>query len=954
MIGPNLIRALEELRDQETRFGRLARRYFDALSEHDPASLNLLQRICLFRVSVDAETLGSVFLGGAGREKISGRHLAFLSKHEMLMKLDLLCNMRLLESTQRPERHLRPGKGTKSNELSGKQTSATSHNMVYKIHPAVRDGFLRSLDPKILQESHSAVLVGLESSLGGLPGSQDNPGEPLILDILEEIVYHTINSKGSREGFVFYLKRIGGYRNLGLRLGNYERGFRILYAMCPPSSARLYRPPADLSLDEQATFMNEMSMFLWSLGQLDSAVSCQEQGLATRIKLNHPAYASIASQNLAMMHISMGYLSKGLREADRAERFAQACCDMKSSLDARSIKTVAYGLQGNIFEALEHMKIKNYPSRNSPSVQEAASSYAAPECVHFLCRIGRISLAQEIVAQIKKQNTNSGIGEPYKIEVCLFMESILLFEEGHYDRSAHCLLESFDWALRKEAKELLCKCIILKMRILLERCVQCLDLWNNYPQDEIRELSKLGADALKLASDCGLGIDHVECLLCKAKVFLMLGRASDALACLRTALDDGALAPSGADSPRLLAATDPECSYMWGCAEGSQLRAEALLLSAAQEQRSAELDIEKLESSHPKVQALIAEAESELYKSLEIWHALRDPESNSHFNQKGLVAERVWEELCNGILTRYPIDPIADWYHPSHEACFAGGNIQVPNYVGNIKDRLGLSPVCGTDSPSRKGDIVFVHGLGGRSHSTWMTEGEPASFWPMWLQSDTPNAGVWTLGYAADASKWQSESMPLADRGNTVLEQLYSEGLGDRPIVFIAHSMGGVVVKQLLRHAESFGVRRWQALARQVKGIAFIATPHSGANIANFAELAKHVLRTNEPVRELVAHDPRLRELHGWFLEFIRRRKVACRTYCEKREVRPELGIFGQVFKLPRGILVVDETSAEPNIQGERAIPLDEDHISIAKPSSPEADLYKSILRFIVECLPQS
>ena len=92
-----------------------------------------------------------------------------------------------------------------------------------------------------------------------------------------------------------------------------------------------------------------------------------------------------------------------------------------------------------------------------------------------------------------------------------------------------------------------------------------------------------------------------------------------------------------------------------------------------------------------------------------------------------------------------------------------------------------------------------------------------------------------------------------------------------------------------------------------------------------------------------------MRELHGWFLNFQRRKNLICRTYCEKREVRPEIPFLG--IKLPKGILVVDETSAEPNIPGERAIPLDEDHISICKPKSKDSDLYQSICVFLNECL---
>ncbi|MBL8483945.1 MAG: hypothetical protein JNJ60_17240 [Rhodocyclaceae bacterium] len=267
------------------------------------------------------------------------------------------------------------------------------------------------------------------------------------------------------------------------------------------------------------------------------------------------------------------------------------------------------------------------------------------------------------------------------------------------------------------------------------------------------------------------------------------------------------------------------------------------------------------------------------------------------------------------------------------------------------EQRRDLQKVAGCDDPKRGMDVVFVHGLGGDAWTTWMARPDDmASFWPNWLAADIPGLGIWTLGYAADVSSWKGQSMPLADRGNQMLDLLSNEGLGERPLAFITHSLGGIVVKQLLRNADSFGVKRFESIRDQTCGIAFIATPHSGAHLANFAELAAAVLRTNEHVKELAAHDPRLRELHGWFQgKYLDRHPIVCRTYCEKREVRPEIPVLG--IKLPKGILVVDETSAEPNIKGERAIPLDEDHISICKPPDRHAQIYKGMLRFVKDCL---
>ena len=269
------------------------------------------------------------------------------------------------------------------------------------------------------------------------------------------------------------------------------------------------------------------------------------------------------------------------------------------------------------------------------------------------------------------------------------------------------------------------------------------------------------------------------------------------------------------------------------------------------------------------------------------------------------------------------------------------------------EDRLGLLHIPGCNIPDRDLDLILVHGLGGDAFTTWMADRDRIeTFWPNWLAADRPRLGIWALGYAADASGWKAESMALADRGTQVLDQMESEGLGERPLVFVTHSLGGIVAKQVLRHAVSFGVPRWRRIAEQTRGLAFIATPHSGANLANFAAFASAFFRTNEQVKELAAHDARLRELHNWFRGFYAEHALNCRTWCERREVRPEIPWLG--IKLPKGLLVVDATSAEPGLPNEVAVPLDEDHISICKPASRDAQLYKSLLRWVDECVGAS
>lgn len=70
--------------------------------------------------------------------------------------------------------------------------------------------------------------------------------------------------------------------------------------------------------------------------------------------------------------------------------------------------------------------------------------------------------------------------------------------------------------------------------------------------------------------------------------------------------------------------------------------------------------------------------------------------------------------------------------------------------------RRDLQRIAGCDDPQRAMDVVFIHGLGGDSWTTWMADtNDIGAFWPNWLARDLPGLGLWTLGYAASGSKWK-------------------------------------------------------------------------------------------------------------------------------------------------------------------------------------------------------
>ena len=252
-----------------------------------------------------------------------------------------------------------------------------------------------------------------------------------------------------------------------------------------------------------------------------------------------------------------------------------------------------------------------------------------------------------------------------------------------------------------------------------------------------------------------------------------------------------------------------------------------------------------------------------------------------------------------------------------------------------------LIQIINADKAERLGDVIFVHGLGGNARGTWHPQGkqDDDNFWPFWLGQELSDVGIWSLGYAVEPFRWKGETMPLVDRATSTLALLDSYDIGKRPLIFIAHSLGGLLVKQMLRHAQDFGASRWKAIVNQTKGIVFLSTPHSGADIASWISHIGKLLGTTESVDELKANDPRLRELNIVYRQHEKLNKIPMEVYCEKQKTS--------------GILVVNETSADPGITGVIPIPMDYDHVSICRPTSKDSLIYRRVKRFIQENLTE-
>ncbi|KAI1341151.1 hypothetical protein F5Y15DRAFT_25802 [Xylariaceae sp. FL0016] len=119
-----------------------------------------------------------------------------------------------------------------------------------------------------------------------------------------------------------------------------------------------------------------------------------------------------------------------------------------------------------------------------------------------------------------------------------------------------------------------------------------------------------------------------------------------------------------------------------------------------------------------------------------------------------------------------------------------------------------------------------------------------------------------------------------------------------RPIIFVAHSLGGIVVKELLRRSESCCDDRpsLKALSDSTSSILFFGTPHSGADPRSWIHhIAESIMKAvgltvnQQMVQTLLPSSERLRELRDEFKLLVRKKGWIIYSFQEDHGV-PALG----------------------------------------------------------------
>ncbi|KEF58876.1 uncharacterized protein A1O9_03719 [Exophiala aquamarina CBS 119918] len=269
-------------------------------------------------------------------------------------------------------------------------------------------------------------------------------------------------------------------------------------------------------------------------------------------------------------------------------------------------------------------------------------------------------------------------------------------------------------------------------------------------------------------------------------------------------------------------------------------------------------------------------------------------------------------------------------------------------------DPLGLK-VLHEPSVLPTADIVFVHGLGGSSQQTWSKDHDPRLFWPLeWLpyEKAIASARISSFGYNAhflSSSSGRKTILNISDFAKDLLFQLrFATGTGESPlnfgsvpVIFVAHSMGGLIVKKALILGRNDS--NYTDIVESVSAVLFLSTPHRGSDLAktlnNLLSACILTFSSQEYIAELRANSQTLLEINDQFRNLVS--NIELFSLYETRPTR-----IGGI-----DVQILEKDSSSLGYPGEVCKPLDADHHDVCKYASQQDPNYvvvSDILRYLV------
>ena len=258
----------------------------------------------------------------------------------------------------------------------------------------------------------------------------------------------------------------------------------------------------------------------------------------------------------------------------------------------------------------------------------------------------------------------------------------------------------------------------------------------------------------------------------------------------------------------------------------------------------------------------------------------------------------------------------------------------------------------GEDDPNARLDLVFIHGIGGHPQDTWTHP--TGGYWPDWLANGDLPIAVYSFGYPTSIPLFgPGGEFTLQDRADAMVDYLLDKRDWQRPILIVAHSLGGLLVKAMVRRDVQVRRARTVSLGDRLRGVAFVGTPHLGADLAHVAASSPLIGQlVSRVVLDMARNTPELALLHGWYEAFATyHANFRGKVYWEGNSLAPlrERAGLRWFHSLLSHKVVARETGAPTLFNHDLPVPLDGDHVQIAKLANRDAPLYLGIRKWIEE-----
>ncbi|KAI1738435.1 hypothetical protein F4680DRAFT_449867 [Xylaria scruposa] len=256
----------------------------------------------------------------------------------------------------------------------------------------------------------------------------------------------------------------------------------------------------------------------------------------------------------------------------------------------------------------------------------------------------------------------------------------------------------------------------------------------------------------------------------------------------------------------------------------------------------------------------------------------------------------------------------------------------------------GLTPLH--DPKLHVADCIAISGLSSHPFGSWQPKGGSKTF--MWIRDDLPRLlpNVRPILYGYDTNLQDHNSFQLID--DLSLEFIYQlkahgwSSPGRKPLAFIAHSLGGLILKQAIVTAAD-KLETDNPIVRSVQGAVFFGTPNYGMEQSHLMEMVKG--QYNERlVADLSPNSLYVQRLDDQFsgISFLQKSRL---YWCYETKATPTLtrDSLGKWTKTgDESILVTRESATRGLCDGRSVldiIPINENHSGMVKFARNSSDL---------------